>query len=171
MAATSAALTARCRAEQAGCPRCTRGPSVPGRSSERHPFTHDGSSVTCPRPVISMTSPALDIEGDAGHSPETGITAKDHIDAFACDDEGSALTSSWSGDIPPRPQVLSHCPGSCVKGYCSVARHERCRNRREIDLRKARRSEFGRHSISRPGSWQLPGYLRNPNSRRTSQCH
>ena len=136
VAVISSVLTARCRANRlvpslyagSSSQADRRNDTCHSRRFERHlPEASDLDDIA-----------ALDIEGDAGHSPETGITAKDHIDAFACDDEVSALTSSWSGDITSRPQVLSHGPGSCVKGYSTVARHERCRNRRENDLRKAR---------------------------------
>jgi hypothetical protein len=80
----------------------------------------------------------LDIEGDAGNCPGPGVAAEDFIDALARDDEGAALPSTGSGDISARPQVLSNRPGSCIKAYSTMGRHERRRNWSEKDLTKVR---------------------------------
>src|ERR1700734_530353 len=67
----------------------------------------------------------LDIEGDAGHCPALGVAAEDYVDALVRDDEGAALPTTGGGDISTRPKVLSDRPGSCIKGYRTLCRHER----------------------------------------------
>ena len=83
-----------------------------------------------------MTSPfwTLKVTLDAAGP---GLAAEDLIDALACDDEGAALPSTGSGSILPRP-ATRHRPGSCIKAYSTMGRHERRRNWSEKDLRKAR---------------------------------
>ena len=112
------------------------GPSISltrGRAS----IAHSGVSVTCSRPVISMTSPSSTLKVTLDSRSGPGVAAHGLIDALARDDEGAVLPGTRGGDIPPWPQVLSDRPGSCIEGRGTMGRHERRRNRSEDDLRKA----------------------------------